>query len=1247
MDHHLYDNLRQTWVKQRSKSQPTITLNAEISKEDFAALGSPLTAHKRIQKRHQIIAIADTGCQSCLAGTNLLQALGHSISNLISVTTKMRSASGENIELLGATPICLSGTDTQGRKFSTRQMVYITDRSGPFFLSRAACTDLGIISDHFPKIGEAITLPTDTSAASSQNSQPAENLIMPSENTIAPCGCLRRTAPPPFPQPLVPVNEHNRLALERFLLETYSSSTFNTCPHQPMPQMSGPPMKLMINPDVVPVAHQHCIPIPLHFWHPVKEDLDRDVNLGVIEPVPAGTPLTWCHRMVIATKKDSTPRRTVDFQALNKHAVRETHHTPSPFHLARSVPNNKKKTTVDAWNGFHGLPLVVSDRHYTTFMTPWGRFRYRVAPQGYIASGDAYTKRYDDITIDVKNMVKCIDDTLLWANNVQDSFAQTIQYLDLCGRNGIVLNPKKFTFAANEVEFAGFEITMTNVRPCNRFLRAILDFPTPINLTDIRSWFGLVNQVSYTFSKADKMLPFRTLLKPSTKFEWTEELDKAFQISKKAIAEEIEHGVRIYDKSKVTCLATDWSKSGIGFWLFQKYCICTNIKPFCCPSGWKIALVGSRFTNPAESRYAPVEGEALAVVHALDKARYFVLGCTNLIVAVDHKPLLKLFGDRSLDEIPNSRLRNLKEKTLRYRFKMIHIPGVKHRVADGLSRHPVDPAETMELQDDMAAIPNQGPTIPKNSPQDMQANDITSDTEACILAAALGNFSSSPFTAVTWELVRTATASDEIFNRLLDLVESGFSEPSTATLQPLRIYYQHRDHLSTIDGVILYNDRVVVPPALRPNVLSTLHAAHQGVSGMIARAESSVFWPGITTDIKTMRDRCSHCNRIAPSNPGAPATPPMMPEYPFQCVCADYFSHKGKSYLVLVDRYSNWPIVEKVPDGSTGLITSLKRTFSTFGVPEELSSDGGPEFTAGATRKFLQDYGVHHRLSSVAFARSNGRAELGVKSMKRLLSDNTNYNGDLNTDAFQRAVLQYRNTPDRETRVSPAICVFGRQIRDFIPVLPGKYKPHNAWSETLQSRESALCHRHIKACDRLSEHTRRLSPLKIGDHVRIQNQTGPNPLKWDRTGIIIEVRQFDQYIVKIDGSNRSTLRNRKFLRKFIPMRTAQQPRSILLDIGPTLNTEQNQTPLKESDAQPLGQNITPESTFPLQPAIPVILENIPSDPPTMPTPEIHEDHPPGDPAPITNQLEPTPEETILRRSGRISRQPIYLRDFVT
>ena len=107
---------------------------------------------------------------------------------------------------------------------------------------------------------------------------------------------------------------------------------------------------------------------------------------------------------------------------------------------------------------------------------------------------------------------------------------------------------------------------------------------------------------------------------------------------------------------KITCLATDWSKTGMGFCLLQKQCKCSQITPICCKDGWSLVFAGSRFTSGAESRYAPVEGEALGVAWALDKCKHFVLGCPTLVVAVDHKPLLKLLGDKHLEDIPNPRL---------------------------------------------------------------------------------------------------------------------------------------------------------------------------------------------------------------------------------------------------------------------------------------------------------------------------------------------------------------------------------------------------------------------------------------------------------------------------------------------------------------------------------------------------------------------------------------------------------------
>ena len=149
------------------------------------------------------------------------------------------------------------------------------------------------------------------------------------------------------------------------------------------------------------------------------------------------------------------------------------------------------------------------------------------------------------------------------------------------------------------------------------------------------------------------MLPFKPFLSKDKKFEWSEEMDRIFEQSKVAIIDAIKEGVRIYDITKPTCLRLDWSNTGIGYFLSQKHCSCNSSVPGCCAGGWRITLAGSRFLKPAESRYAPIEGEALAIAWALEHTKFFTQGCDDLVVITDHKPLVGVFQDRTLDQITN------------------------------------------------------------------------------------------------------------------------------------------------------------------------------------------------------------------------------------------------------------------------------------------------------------------------------------------------------------------------------------------------------------------------------------------------------------------------------------------------------------------------------------------------------------------------------------------------------------------
>ena len=372
-----------------------------------------------------------------------------------------------------------------------------------------------------------------------------------------------------------------------------------------------------------------------------------------------------------------------------------------------------------------------------------------------------------------------------------------------------------------------------------------------------------------------------------------------------------------FEKDRVTCLSTDWSKVGIGFTLTQKYCDCPKQQdtdtwsPTCGKGHWRLVLAGSRFTKSAESRYAPIKGEALAVVYGLKQCRKFILGSPNLVVAVDHKPLTGIFNDRSLESIANPRLLRMKEKTLMYDFDIVHIEGTANLAPDATSRYPSGAFAVDDL---------------------------------CSRAYAIAQSESLP-ASVTWEDINREAAIDPVCIQLREIIESGFPISRKELPEELRVFFPLRDELFVIENVIFKDRKMLIPKKLRPIIMDGLHASHQGVSGMKANAKDRLFWPGLDGDIRTKRNQCRRCIENAPSQSAEPIITTPPPGLPFQQVAVDFYQKGTHHCLIYADRFSGWTEVARVQSTSyKSLQKDFLSWFRTYGVPEEISSDGGPPF---------------------------------------------------------------------------------------------------------------------------------------------------------------------------------------------------------------------------------------------------------------------------------------------------------------
>ncbi|XP_032784417.2 uncharacterized protein K02A2.6 [Daphnia magna] len=366
--------------------------------------------------------------------------------------------------------------------------------------------------------------------------------------------------------------------------------------------------------------------------------------------------------------------------------------------------------------------------------------------------------------------------------------------------------------------------------------------------------------------------------------------------------------------------------------------------------------------------------------------------------------------------------------------------------------------------------------------------------------------------------------------------------------------------------MIVMGARVVIPKALQGDLLRDLLKMHQGTTKLRQRARLSVFWPNMDAEIVNLAGACEECTSSLPSHPPEPLRPHEPASRPFEQIHADLCQLNGRHFLIQVDAFSGWPHVVYFPDAHISakkVINAVRELFINVGVPVKYWSDGGPQFPAAEFKQFLKEWGVSLGVSSPHFPQSNGVAEAGVKSMKKLIAGSFT-SGSFDVNKFGQSLLLFRNTAVSGGR-SPAQVVFNRPMRDCLPA------HRRSFAAEWQKDADVLEKRARRAKELRTEHFNRrahpLPPLQVGNAVLIQH---PISKCWSTPGVITEVGPNRDYLVKTPAG-RVFRRNRRFLRRRVPvMPAAVTPPTVPATPAPAI-PGQAVVPCPAPDPAPVNQ----------------------------------------------------------------------------
>lgn len=808
--------------------------------------------------------------------------------------------------------------------------------------------------------------------------------------------------------------------------------------------------KIHIQSDAKPKFYRPR-PIALSLRQKVFDEIDRLRGLGVITPVKYSE---WAAPIVPIVKTDGSIRLCGDYKVtVNPVLLTDTYPLPRSEDLFAALAGGKIFSKLDLKHAYLQIPLDEASKKYTTINTPKGLFQYERLPFGVSSAPSLFQRTIENLLSHLHHVCVYIDDILVTGTDEADHLNNLHAVLQTLEEAGLTLKQSKCKFGVPSVEYLGHIIDSDGLHPSEAKVKAIREAPTPTNVTELKSFLGLLNYYhKFLPDVATVLSPLHLLLRKDTPWKWTPDQEKAFQKAKTML-----HSSSVlthYDEKKPLVVACDASPYGLGAVLSHRMSDRSDLP----------VAYASRTLSAAEKRYSQLEKEALAIIFAVRKFHDYIYG-RKFVLHSDHKPLQFLLSEsKQVPLLASSRIQRWAIALSAYNYVIQYKPGKLIPHADALSRLPL-------------------PNFPSSVPMPQDVVLMFEHISEAIVSA---------------DDIKKWTDRDPNLSRLRQIVLSGGEVPDDAP--QLKPYLHCFTELSVTNGCLLRVSRVIVPSQGQSAILIQLHEGHQGMSKMKSLARCYFWWPGLDKAIEDLVKKCKECQEQSALPPQTPVHSWEVPKTPWTRVHIDHAGpFLGHYFLILVDAHSRWLEVYIVPSTSSeATIKVLRHIFSTHGLPHQLVSDNGPSFTSQEFKKFMSLNGIRHSLTAPYHPRSNGLAERAVQTFKNAVKK---MEGPLH-ERIARFLFSYRITPQSTTEQSPSELLMGRRLRSVLDTA------HPDFTQPSQKEKTNSNTRFFKLHDKLFARNYSGKPLWIP--VVVCKVTGPLSYHVETVNGIVLKRHADQ-----------------------------------------------------------------------------------------------------------------------------------------